>query len=159
MSEEFQQLTIYIGNGINEYYSLNWGYGKLTIHLKIMYLNNLFEDILKYLSGACIILNKEELLTITLIHKINDIGKIIKENIINNISTNIIKINIFKHKLIKYNLFNLFRNIDHEDKQEYEDLVKECNPVYTILVNKYKTNNLNIRFFPIELLRYMNEFL
>jgi hypothetical protein len=159
MAEEtdLTELEIFICEGLFEYNSFRWGYGKLTGQLKIVYINKFYGDILDFVirrkMQSC---DKDVLLNIRMIHKINECRKFLKND---NFTPQgkLFKTNVFNNKLVKYKYLKLFGSIDPQEREEYEELVKEYNPVYIILINKFRTKTL--KQLPLELIRYMNEFL
>lgn len=163
--ENIQGLITLLRKSSDEYMELNWGYGELTTHLKIMYLTNVLNDILDFTIDKKIIKYYKEKLAgfpKLLTKKIKEIEESILKNNKCVLHKNIIKTNTFNYKLTKYKFLKLFGNIksgEIEEIEEIEELIKESNPVYTILVNKYRKVNKNLIKIPVELVRYLNNFL
>lgn len=149
------EFYVFVNNITREFNEINWGYGQMTVHLKAMYLTDGIDKILTYMIGNK--LNHIIINTISL--KIDEIEKYLSDNNNNNnkLFEQFIKINATNIKLVKYKYIRYFGNDSKKQKDEYEELVKQCNPFYTILANKH--NSKTLRQFPDHLIRYMNDFL
>lgn len=145
--------SVFVDNITREFNETNWGYGQMTVHLRAMYLIDIIDKILTYMIGNKL---SHNIFGIILL-KIDEIEKYLSDYNNNKLFEKFIKINTTNVKLTKYKYIRYFGNDSKKQKDEYEELVKQCNPFYTILVNK--RNSKTLRQFPDHLIRYMNDFL